>query len=68
MDTQSNRYRGKRFVSLLFVVTLLAAGFFLGPETTFGSYSTALGALYAAYLAGQSATDYQKTKNGVGHD
>lgn len=61
------RYHGKRFASLLFVVVLLAMGFFFGPETSFGAYSTSLAALYAAYLAGQSVTDYEKAKNGGQH-
>ncbi len=60
----NGRYHGKRFASLLFVCALLAAGFFFGPQDSFGAFSTALGLLYGAYLAGQSATDYQKAKNG----
>ncbi len=60
-----NRYHGKRFLSLLVVVLALIVGFFWGPGDQFGSYSTALGAVYGAYLAGQSATDWQKAKNGV---
>ncbi len=60
----NGRYHGKRFVSLLVVVVALVAGFFFGPPAQFGAYSTALGALYGAYLAGQSATDWQKAKNG----
>ena len=59
-----NRYAGKRFMSLLVVVLCLVAGFFWGPPAQFGAYSTALGAVYGAYLAGQSATDWQKAKNG----
>jgi len=61
----NSRYHGKRFLSLLVVVVMLVAGFFFGPGAQFGAYSTALGALYGAYLAGQSATDWQKAKNGV---
>lgn len=60
----NGRYHGKRFVSLLVVATLLTAGFFFGPKDSFGAFSTALGLLYGAYLAGQSTTDYQKAKNG----
>ena len=58
------RYAGRRFMSLLVVVLVLVAGFFWGPPAQFGAYSTALGAVYGAYLAGQSATDWQKLKNG----
>jgi hypothetical protein len=61
----NGRYHGKRFLSLLVVVLALIIGFFWGPAAQFGSYSTALGAVYGAYLAGQSATDWQKAKNGV---
>jgi len=60
----NGRYHGKRFVSLLVVVVALMAGYFAGNENMFGAYSTTLGALYGAYLAGQSATDWQKAKNG----
>ena len=60
-------YKGKRFVSLLVVVLALVVGYFGGPAAQFGSYSMALGALYGAYLTGQSATDWQKAKNGVNH-
>jgi hypothetical protein len=42
----------------------LLAGFFGGEPESFGAYSTALGLLYGAYLTGQSATDWQKAKNG----
>lgn len=60
----NGRYHGKRFVSLLLVTIILTAGFFAGNPDTFGAFSTALGVLYGAYLAGQSATDWQKAKNG----
>ena len=60
----NERYHGKRFASLILVTILLAGGFFFGRPEMFGSYSMALGALYGAYLTGQSATDWQKAKNG----
>ena len=60
---QDGRYQGKRFTSLLVVVTILALGFFFGPPENFGAFSMSLGALYGAYLTGQSATDYAKAKN-----
>lgn len=59
-----SRYAGKRFASLILVIALLALGFFFGRPEMFGSYSTALGLLYGVYLTGQSATDWQKAKNG----
>lgn len=58
------RYHGRRFRSLIFVALLLTLGFFLGDPEIFGAYSTALGAMYAVYLAGQTATNWQKAKNG----
>ena len=60
----NGRYHGKRFMSLMLVTALLAIGYAWGDAETFGSYSTTLGVLYGAYLAGQSATDWQKAKNG----
>lgn len=58
------RYKGKRFASLVLVAGLLTLAFFYGPGALFASYSTTLGLLYGAYLTGQSATDWQKAKNG----
>ena len=58
-------YKGRRFLSLLLVIVALTGGFFFGRPEMFGSYSTTLGLLYGAYLAGQSATNWQKAKNGV---
>lgn len=60
----NERYHGKRFVSLLVVVFAMCIGFFFGPVASFGAFSTALGVIYGAYLTGQSATDWQKAKNG----
>jgi len=60
----SGNYRGKRFLSFLVATGALLAGFFAGDPESFGSFSTALGVLYGAYLTGQSATDWQKAKNG----
>ena len=60
----NNRYHSKRFVSLILVTALLALGFFFGPTENFGAYSMSLAGLYGAYLTGQSATDWQKAKNG----
>ncbi len=59
-----NRYQGKRFASLLVVTFVLMLGYFFGNPEIFGAFSTTIGALYGAYLAGQSATDYVKAKNG----
>ncbi len=60
----SGNYQGKRFLSFLVATAALLAGFFGGNPESFGAYSTALGLLYGAYLTGQSATDWQKAKNG----
>ncbi len=60
----NERYQGKRFLSLLVAMIALIIGYFAGHPDTFGAYSTTIGVLYGAYLAGQSATDYQKAKNG----
>lgn len=64
MSNNAGRYHGKRFASLILVSLLLALGFFFGRPEMFGAYSTALGLLYGSYLTGQSATDWQKAKNG----
>lgn len=58
------RYHGRRFRSLIFVAVLLTMGFYLGDPAVFGAYSTGLGAMYTVYLAGQTATNWQKAKNG----
>ena len=60
----NGRYHGRRFRSLIFAATLLTIAYFFGNPESFGAYSTAIGAIYTAYLAGQSATDWQKAKNG----
>ena len=60
----SDRYHGRRFWSLILVIIALVAGYTWGNPETFGAYATTLGVLYGAYLAGQSATDWQKAKNG----
>jgi hypothetical protein len=59
-----NRYHGRRFASFLVATGALIGGFFFGNPMMFGAYATSLGVLYGAYLAGQSATDWQKAKNG----
>jgi hypothetical protein len=60
----SGQYRGKRFLSFLVAMAALMVGFFAGNPESFGAYSTAIAGLYGAYLTGQSATDWQKAKNG----
>jgi hypothetical protein len=64
MSNDAGRYRGKRFLSFLVATAALLAGFFGGDPVSFGAFSTALGVIYGAYLTGQSATDWQKAKNG----
>ena len=60
----NGRYRGKRFWSLILAISALIGGYIWGNPETFGTYATTLGVLYGAYLTGQSATDWQKAKNG----
>ena len=59
-----NRYQGKRFASLLVVTFVLVLGYFFGNPETFAAFSTTIGVLYGAYLAGQSWTDRAKAQNG----
>ena len=50
----------KRFLSLILAMGALVLGLFAGNPDIFGSFSTTIAALYGAYLAGQSATDWKK--------
>ena len=63
-NSKDGRYRGKRYASFLVATGALLAAFFFGPPDQFGAFAGTLGALYGAYLTGQSATDYVKAKNG----
>jgi hypothetical protein len=63
-----NKYSGRRFASLILAFVCLVGGYFGGDPDSFGAFSTAVTVLYAAYLTGQSATDWQKAKNGDGHE
>ena len=60
----NGRYHGKRFLSFLLALSALCIGFATGDSDSFGAFSAAVGVIYSAYLAGQSATDYAKAKNG----
>ena len=62
----SDRYHGRRFRSFLLALLALCIGFAVGDPDSFGAFSAAVGVIYSAYLAGQSATDYAKAKNGNG--
>lgn len=64
MSNGDGRYKGKRFLSFLVACSALCLGFFFGKPEAFGAFSTALGLIYGTYLTGQSATDWQKAKNG----
>lgn len=64
MGDVNSRYHGKRFRSLIFISLLLTIAYYLGDPASFGAYATTLGGIYSVYLAGQSATDWQKAKNG----
>jgi len=61
----NGRYHGKRFLSLIVVIVALNLAYYFGDPETFGTFATSLGLLYGTYLTGQSATDWQKAKNGV---
>jgi len=54
----------KRFTSFLVVSALLTVGLFWGQATSYVIFAQTLGLAYAVYLGGQSATDWQKAKNG----
>ena len=62
----NGRYQGRRFRSFLIALLALCIGFAFGDPDSFGAFSAAVGVMYSAYLAGQSATDWQKAKNGSG--
>ncbi len=64
-DSKGRRYRGKRFLTFLIAVLALFGAYFVSDDAAiFASYTNALWLMYGAYLTGQSATDYVKTKNG----
>ena len=60
----SRPYTGKRFASFLVVTVLLTVGLFWGQAANYVVFAQTLGLAYAVYLGGQSATDWQKAKNG----
>jgi len=60
----NGKYHGRRFASLILAFACLVGGYFGGDPDSFGAFSTAVTVLYGAYLTGQSATDWQKSKNG----
>lgn len=60
----NGRYQGKRFASFLVVTVLLTVGLFWGQAANYVVFAQTLGLAYAVYLGGQSATDWQKAKNG----
>ncbi len=61
-----NSYKGRRFLGFVLSMVALCAGFFVGDPEIFGAFSMALSGMYGLYLGGQSATDWQKAKNGGG--
>ena len=60
----NGRYHGKRYSSFLVVAGLLTVGLFWGQAALYVVFAQTLGLAYAVYLGGQSATDWQKAKNG----
>lgn len=54
-----NRYAGRRFLGFLITSGLLYAGLIYGDPSIYSAFSAAIGVSYAAYLGGQSATDWK---------
>ncbi len=58
----------KRFTGFLLTATMLFVGFLaantLGIAEQYGQFAMWVSGIYGAFLGGQSATDYVKTKNG----
>jgi len=59
-----NRYQGRRFAGFLISMAALCVGAATVDPESFPTFASTIGVLYGAYLAGQSATDFQKLKNG----
>lgn len=55
----------KRFAAFLVSSGLLVAGFYAGDISQFETFAQTLGFIYAAYLGGQSATDWRVAANGA---
>lgn len=59
-------YKGRRFAAFLITIGLLTVAMFWGTAALFGTYAQVVGAVYFAYLTGQSATDWKKAQEDVG--
>ncbi len=63
MTTLREKRLRKRFTGFLVTVGLLLIGLLFGNPNLFVVYAQMLAGAYAAYLGGQSWTDWQKAKN-----
>ncbi len=58
----------KRFTGFIYTASMLFIGFlaanFLNITEEYGQFAMWVSGVYGAFLGGQSATDYVKTKNG----
>ncbi len=64
MTTLREKRLRKRFAAFLVCSGLLYVGLFAADPATFDTYAKMIAAIFGAYLGGQSATDWQKAKNG----
>lgn len=56
----NGRYQGKRFFAFILITICIMGAFYLHHPETFGSLANALTGMFAAYVAGQSATDWKE--------
>ncbi len=61
-DLQEKRLQ-KRFAGFLISYGLIFGGLFAAPPDVYSIYAMMVSGIYAAYLGGQSLTDWQKAKN-----
>lgn len=60
-----SRFAGKRFAAFLMTLLVIAAGFWMHHAETFGALAQYVTALFGAYVAGQSATDWKHGSEGT---
>ena len=66
MTTLREKRLQKRFTGFLVCSGLLFIGLFVASPTLYSTYAQMIAGVYAAYLGGQSWTDWQKAKNDNG--
>ncbi len=64
MTTLREKRLRKRFAAFLVCSGLLYAGLFAADPAAFATYAQMIAGVFSVYLGGQSATDWQKAKNG----